>query len=330
MSVMIEPRTLLITGATGLVGGRIAALASSGGRHVRALVRSGSDTRSLERLEVELMPGDICDPASIFRAIDGCDEVCHAAALVPGATRNADDFERINVGGTENVLAAAERSGVRKLVHVSTVNTLAAGSGETVDESAPPPGRPHPGYDMSKLSAEKLVRQACVRGLDAVIVSPAIVFGPGSRQAGRVIEMFLRGRLPVLPFPDRRMSLVFVDDVAQGCLLALDRGRIGERYILANPPITVRAWMDQLATISGRRPPRFTLPTWLTALAVGAAWKISPMTRWRPPITVQGVKGGGAVFNGGRAERELGLSYTPLADALSATVARMRDSEIAG
>ena len=326
---MADQRTLLVTGATGMVGGRVAALALSSGWEVRALVRDGSDTIELQKLEVELVMGDICDPAAVSRAIDGCDYVCHAAALVPGATRDMTNFDRVNVGGTENVLAGAEKAGIIRLVLISTVNTLAASPGTVGDESAPAPSDPHPGYDISKLQAEKLVVEAGAAGMNAVIVSPAIVLGSGSRGIGRVIATFLRGRLPVIPFPDRRVSLVFVDDVARGCLAALERGQAGERYILANPPVTVREFINELAAISGKRPPRLSTPTWLTALVIGAAWKLTPLTRWQPPITVQGVKGGGASFDGSRAERDLGVDYTSLADALNETVARMREPDLA-
>ena len=311
---------LLVTGVTGAIGNRIAHLLVEEGRDVVGLVRPGSDRSPLDNIDIELVDGDVTDQASLERAMNECGSVIHSAGLVPGTGTTEEAFREVNSDGTRNVIAAAISSGVERLVHISTVNAMPILPGVTVTEDAPPPEFPHPGYDVSKVEAERAVLEASKGQLYAVVVNPAVVFGPGTRSSARIIRAFVRGRLPFVPLPNRRMSMVYVDDVAHGCILALDKGTRGERYILSNPAITISEFIDELAAVTGRRRPRLTLPAWLAAFAVGALWSIRPVTRWRPPVTVSGVRRGGTLYDGSRAERELGLGYTDLSDALRATV----------
>lgn len=318
------PGPALVTGATGMLGGRIVQLLVADGREVRALARPGAETSALSAAGAEVFRGDVTDPGAVQRAVDGCGAVFHTAGLVPASGAPAEEFHRVNAGGTRNVLRAALEAGVKRALHVSTINTLDGRPGEKVDEAAPPPEAPHRGYDASKVAAEDEARACAGAGLDLVIVNPAVIFGPRSRYSGKLIELFLRGRLPVIPTPGRRMSFVFVDDAARGCLLALERGRCGERYILAREPVTIREFIGTLAEVSGRRRPCISLPTWPVALAVGALSLAAPVTRWRPPVTVTGVLRGGVTYDGTKAGRELGLEHTPLNEALGATVAWLR------
>ena len=310
----------LITGITGGVGGALARRLISDGRPVVGLVRPEADLGPLQELGVECIEGDVTDLASLETAMRGCKFVIHAAGLVPGREASEQSFRAVNAGGTRNVVSAAISTGIERLVHVSSVNVLPIRPGETVAEDAPPPEFPHAGYDESKLEAEQAVLSASKDRLDAVVVLPAVIFGPGMGASGRIIRAFVRGRLPFVPLPGRRMSMVYVDDVALGCLLALDKGARGRRYILSNPPVTISDFIDQLAEVTGRRRPRLSLPSWLAAMAVGAAWAVRPITRWRPPVTVTGVRRGGTLYDGSLSEQELGLTYTDLRDALAATV----------
>jgi dihydroflavonol-4-reductase len=308
-----------------MLGSRLVELLADEGWTVRALVRPGSDSAALEAAGAELRPGDVTDPETVRRAVEGCRAVFHAAALVPGSGASEEEFHRVNAEGTRNVLAAALGAGVARAVHVSTVNTLGGEPGTVTDESAGPPVQPHRGYDASKIAAEEVAREHAAAGLNVVIVSPSVMFGPRSRYSGRLIEMFLRGRLPVVPIPGRRMSFVFVDDAARGCLLAMERGSLGERYILSAAPVRLGDFISDLAAVSGRRGPRLSLPAWLVAVGVGVLWTASPLTRWRPPVTVTGIRRGGVLYDGAKAERELGLEYTALRDALAATVHWLRE-----
>ena len=316
---------MLVTGATGLVGGEIALELQRLGYRVTALVRPGSDRSHLSGRDITFVEGDVTDPDAVARAMDGQAYVCHAAAQVPGTGASDDEFERVNVGGTRNVCEAAIKAGVSRLLHVSTVHVFGILPGETIDEKSTLIAPPHTGYDASKANAEALVLECAGGPLDAVVVNPAVVFGPRSRHSGRLINLFLRGRLPVIPLPERVLSLIYSEDVARGARLALESGRRGERYILAGPAVTVGDFIQALANASERRAPRLSLPSWTVVAGVATAWAVSPLTRWRPPVTVEGVRGGGTVYDGGKATRDLGVEYTPLDVALTNTVQWLSD-----
>ena len=192
--------------------------------------------------------------------------------------------------------------------------------GATITENTTPILPPHAGYDASKSAAEAVIAKYAAGQLDAVVINPTAVFGPRSRHSGRLIRLFLNGHLPAIPLPDRTLSLVYSGDVGRGARLALELGERGEHYILAGPTITVREFIEALASASGRRPPRISLPPWVVAAAVAAAWTVSSITRWRPPVTLAGIRCGGTVYDGHRAEQDLGVEYTPLDVALISTV----------
>lgn len=310
---------MLVTGATGMVGGEIALELHRAGYDVTALARPASDRSHLLSGEITFAEGDVTDQNAVRQAMEGQDLVCHAAALVPGSGADEDGFNRVNVSGTRIVCEAAIKAGVSRLLHVSTVHVFGIHPGQRVDETATPSEPPHPGYDASKARAESAVLEFAAKSLDAVVVNPTVVFGPRSRHSGRLINMFLRGRLPIIPLPNRVLSLVYSRDVARGARMALETGEQGERYILAGPSVSVREFIDTLAQVSGRRAPRISLPGWAAAAGVAALWGVSPVTRWKPPVTVAGVRRGGTVYEGERATRELGLRYTPLEDALRTT-----------
>jgi len=316
-----EPRPgVLVTGATGFVGGEIALELERSGYRVTALVRAGSDRSHLTGRDIDFVDGSITDTDAVARAMDGQTFVCHAAALVPGTGASDDDFELVNVDGTRIVCEAAEGAGVSRLVHVSTAHVFGIQPGTRVNEKSTTTTTPHPGYDASKTRAEAIVLEQATRSLDAVIVNPAVVFGPRSKHSGRFISLFLRGMLPVIPSPDRVLSLVYSVDAARGVRLGLESGKRGERYLLASPEVTVREFIHQLASASGRRTPRLSAPGWLVAAGLAAAWSVSPITRWRPPVTVAGIRHGGTIYDGSKAVRELGMSYTPIDVSIASTV----------
>jgi nucleoside-diphosphate-sugar epimerase len=244
--------------------------------------------------------------------------------LVPGSGADDAEFERVNVSGTRNVCEASVEAGVSRMLFVSTVHSFGIHPGEKVDETTIPSKPFHTGYDASKARAEEVVLEFASTTLDAVVINPTVVFGPRSRHSGRLISMFLRGRLPAIPLPGRQLSLVYSGDVARGARLALENGKRGERYILANPGVTIREFVQELAGVSGRSAPRLSVPGWLAAAGIAVLWGLSPMTRWKPPVTVAGIRHGGTIYDGGRANSELHLDYTSLEDALADTVEWMR------
>lgn len=316
---------MLVTGATGFLGGEIALEFNRCGYQVTALVRPGSDRSHLSVHGITFLEGDITDPGAVAKAMMGQTYVCHAAALVPGTGASDDEFERVNAGGTKVVCEAAIEAGVSRLIHVSTAHVFGIDPGTSVNEESIPSMPTHPGYDASKLQAERLVLDYAAGPLDAVIVNPAVVFGPRSRHSGRLINLFLRGRLPIIPLPDRVLSLVYSGDVAIGVRMALESSGRGERFILAGPTITIREFITMLGNASGRRPSRYSLPAWTVISAVALAWAAFPISRWRPPVTLSAIRHGGTIYDGSKAIRDLGMKYTPLDVALTNTVQWLAD-----
>jgi dihydroflavonol-4-reductase len=230
--------TILVTGATGLAGANICKLLIERGDHVRALARPGADTDPLVSLGVEIVSGDITNPDDVLRAATGADAAIHSAALLGGASQNLPDFEAVNVQGTKHVLDAAEALGMRRVVAVST-GTFFDTAGGLDREDAPVMKKPSSDpYTITKMAAFQDAMARATAGQDVVTTHPGAIFGPspvasnalGRTSFNRVLMSALRGRITrYLTFP---VSWVFSEDIARGCILALDRGVAGERYML--------------------------------------------------------------------------------------------------
>lgn len=304
-----------------MIGGEITRMLLARGDRVRVLARKrGSASDGLAALGADIVYGDVTDVESVIAAVDGCSEIYHCAALVDPFHWNRDDYDRINVDGTRNVVEAALTSGAKRLLHMSSIAALGAEPGSHADETTQVHGPWKPGYGRSKFISEELVSAAASQ-MHVVCVNPAVVFGPGDRYFVRLISAFLKGRLPAIAFADRPLPLVYAGDVARGSLLAMERSDSGSRYILAQPTITVGEFFLELAAASGRRPPRIQLPDWL-AVAGALGWSlVSLARRRRPPISsFKALRIGSADYDGGRATRDLGLEYVPLKEAIDATV----------
>ncbi|MBI4409007.1 MAG: NAD-dependent epimerase/dehydratase family protein [Gemmatimonadetes bacterium] len=318
-------RTAFLTGATGFIGGRLAQELAARGTHLRCLVRSRSDTADLERLGAELVPGEVTDEAALARGLDGADVAFHLAAIYDLGVVDAAALERVNVGGTRAFLAAAERARAR-LVYVSTTAALgptpAGGAG---DESSEFGARPYPStYHRTKAEAHRLAREAQRRGLPLVIVCPAVVYGPGDRGPnGRFLRDLIAGRIPGLLVPSGWFSYVHVDDVADGLILAVERGRTGEVYVLSGEERAFNDFAAEVARLAGRRAPRLRFPAPL-ALATGAVLDlIGRLTGRRMPLSREGVAvaAGRWLHSHDKATRELGWNPRPLRAGLPETVA---------
>lgn len=234
--------TVLVTGATGLAGANICKLLTSRGDHVRALAREGADSDPIAALGVEVVTGDVTDPDAVRRAATGSDAAIHCAALLGGASQNLADFEAVNIGGTKNVLDAAEAVGLRRVVAVST-GTFFDTSGGHDREDAPVSKEPGSDpYTVTKMAAFLDAMSRAAKGQDVVSTHPGAIFGPspvesnalGRTSFNRVLWSSLRQRIDrYLKFP---VSWVFAEDIARGCILALDKGVAGERYMLDGQP----------------------------------------------------------------------------------------------
>ena len=286
--------TTLVTGATGFVGSHVARQLVSSGENVRVLVRPTSNFKLLEDLRVERVEGDLRDAGSIERAMRGVRRVFHVAADYRLWTQHPEELYESNVEGTRRLIAAAERAGVERIVYTSTVATIAVPQHGTALPNEATAARLEEmigHYKRSKFLAEQVALDAAKAGAPVVIVNPTAPVGPGDWKptpTGRIILDFLLGKMPA--YVDTGLNVVAVEDVAAGHLLAAEKGRSGDRYILGGRNMTLKEILDALAAITGRRAPRLKLPH-VVALAAGYAdeW-YSRLAGREPQIPVEGVK----------------------------------------
>jgi len=317
--------TALVTGATGFVGSHVTRQLVNAGQSVRVLVRPNSNLQALAGLHVEYFEGDLRDQKSLGRALKGIRRVFHVAADYRLWTPRPEEIYQINVEGTRNLLDAAGHSGVERIVYTSTVATIAVprhgvlpneGTQASLDEMI---GH----YKRSKFLAERVAVEAASAGMPVVIVNPTAPVGPWDWKptpTGRIILDFLRGKMPA--YVDTGLNVAPVEDIAEGHLLAAEKGRAGERYILGGRNMTLKQILDALSAITGRRAPRLRLPHAI-ALAAGYADQLfSRLAGREPQIPVEGVKMSRhrMFVQSDKAERELGYKPTSVGAALERAV----------
>ncbi len=314
----------LVTGATGLVGYHIACSLMRRGRSVRALVRSGERARRVLPEECELIQGDITDKESMKRALEGCSVVYHAAGWPEQWKEDPDIFQRVNVGGTQNIIEAALEEGVQRFIYTSTVDVFYAEPGHEFDESILDPRPKRTYYERSKQGADRLVAEALQQGLPAIFLHPAGVYGPGpasSPGANALIRMLQHGQMPVLP--PGGFAVVFAPDVGEGHVLAEEKAIPGSRYILSEAYYEfvdlARMVMEELG-MAGKLPPILPVPA-AKVLSTLGEW-MAQYTR-RPPLLPHGgleylLWRGHAC--GDKARRELGWSPIPFRVGLQKTI----------
>jgi len=255
---------VFVTGGTGFIGGEVVRQLRARGDEVACLVRNPDKAAPLSGLDCELVRGDLGDETSIRNGIDGCDAVIHAAAMyevgIPAKQHPA--MWEANVAGTERVLKAAGEAGVAKVVYVSTCGVFGNTHRQVVDEAYQHPGKEFTSYyEETKLEAHKIAKRMIEDGLPGIIVQPGGVYGPGdTSQVADLLEQFFAGRLPLMPFPELGICLTHVEDIAGGILLALDKGKVGETYVLSGPVTTMREAIETVAAASGRKAPRHAMP----------------------------------------------------------------------
>jgi farnesol dehydrogenase len=322
---------VLVTGGTGFLGRRI--VSELADRHaLRLLVRRGS---SRERFPagVELAEGDVTDRASLARAMAGCDAVLHAAALVK-ILAPREQFDRVNVGGLDNVLAAAESAGgVERILYISSFMALGPTDGRVLDESAEPRDRSWINdYERTKTLADRAARQAIAAGAPLAVVYPGVIYGPGEMTEGNIVVRHLldlvHGRLPgLIGSPERRWNYVYVDDVARGVALALEAPTTS-RYVLGGENVTLGEFYALIGRVAGAKIPTLRIPDPI-AKAAGAAQKLwaglRGATPQLTPDLVEVYKHDWA-YSSAKAEKELGYRWRPLAEGLAATVAWLRET----
>jgi dihydroflavonol-4-reductase len=324
-----------VTGATGFVGSHVARVLAEQGADLRLLIRVGSDTQNLEGLNAERAVGDLRDPASIERAMAGCDTVFHVAADYRLWVRDPEEMYRANVEGTRTILDAARKNRVRRVVHTSSVATMGfTSNGHLADEDSPVKLDSMIGpYKRSKFMAEQLALKAGASGIDVVVVNPTTPVGEQDIRptpTGRIVVDFLKKKFPA--YVDTGLNLVDVRECARGHLAALEKGRSGERYILGGENLTLKQILDKLAAITSLPSPKVKVP-YVMALAAGV---VDEMVTGRilgrePRATIDAVRMGRKKMfvSSAKAERELGWNLSPVEGALRRAVEWFRVHEYA-
>lgn len=319
---------MLVTGASGFVGSAVASLLRTRGYRVRTLVRASAARANLDPQD-EVATGDILDARSLDAAFEGVDHVVHAAADYRLWARVPEEVMRANVDGARLVMEAAMKAGARRIVHVSSTATIQPGGAAPSDETSPASVSPDMGgYKRSKILAERMVEGMAARdGLPAVIVNPSTPIGPRDIKptpTGRIILEAASGRMPA--YVETGLNLAHVDDVADGIVAALERGRIGERYILGGENVALSDMLASIAGLVGRRPPRVRLPvTLIYPLAIGAE-AAAHLTGRTPFVTREGLRLARKFmfFSDAKARRELGYTTRPYTEGLADAIAWFR------
>ena len=313
--------TVLVTGATGFIGSAVARELSDKGTRIRCLVRATSNLKNLDGLCVDIAIGDIRDSDAVHRALKGCDRVYHLAAVYANWLPNPGLMYHVNEEGTRNVLTACRAAGIEKIVYCSSVAALGAHGKTPADESAQfnlNSTRDH--YYISKYRAEQVALEFARNGLPVVIVNPS---GPvGVRDiaptpTGALIINLLKGRFP--GYVDGGINLIDVTDCARGIVAAMEKGRVGEKYVLGNRNVSIKEYFDLIVNVAGRgKSPSLRIPSWM---AVFSGWGYQMLSRitGKPPVTSASWVRVGSHYSWwdcNKAREELGLGQRPLAESV--------------
>ena len=315
-----------VTGATGFLGSHVARALIAQGAQLRLLVRPSSDLRNIADLNTERVAGDLRDPASFEKALTGCEALFHVAADYRLWVRDPEQMYRSNVDGTRALIEAARKQGVRRIVYTSSVATMGFGSNGTLaDENSPVSLAEMIGpYKRSKFMAEQVVFEAARAGVDVVVVNPTTPIGERDLKptpTGRIVVDFLKKKFPA--YVDTGLNLVDATECARGHVLALEKGRRGERYILGGENLTLKQILDRLNAITGLPSPKVKLP-YVFALAAGVVDETvtGRFLGREPRATIDAVRMGRKKMfvTSAKAELELGWRSVPVDDALRRSV----------
>jgi dihydroflavonol-4-reductase len=320
---------VFVTGGTGFIGGEVVRQLRERGDDVACLVRSPEKGKKVGELGCELTAGDLSDAEALRAGMEGCDAVVHAAAMyevgIPKKQHPA--MWEANVAGTERVMKTALEAKVPRIVYVSTVGAFGNTHKKVVDESYEHPGKEFTSYyEETKLEAHKIVKRVIAeQGLPAIIVQPGGVYGPDdTSQVADLLVEFFAGKLPLLPFPELGICMTHVADIAGGILLALDKGKLSEIYVISGPVTTMREAIETVASVSGRKAPKRDLPTGLMKAMIPFGPLVGKMMGQPPNLRELISSGDGVTFwaSYAKAERELGYSPRGLEEGLRQTLER--------
>jgi nucleoside-diphosphate-sugar epimerase len=325
---------ILVTGASGYIGNKLAHVLADKGYYVNALVRSSASADLLHHANIHVCYGDLLDNNSLAIAMKGCKQVYHAAGLAKMWAKDRNVFYKINVGGTENVLQAALKEGVSKLVYTSSCGVWGPDDHHVYTENDPRTTSFDSDYDLSKYLAEKLVREYCYKGLFTVIVNPPRVYGPGlerySNAVNRFITQILNKKIVPLPWNlDTKANYTFIDDVINGHILAMEKGLGGERYILGGENISYKKLVQTIVALSGSKTIFVRIPPGVIQAWAWMEWIVAKFTRYEPTFTprlaqrIQLDK----MFDCSKAVRQLGYKITVFEKGMQTTIDHLKSKK---
>jgi len=324
--------TTFVTGATGYIGSAVVRQLLDKGKTVRCLVRETSSLKNLAVLDVEPVYGDIRDMDSLSRALDGCDNVYHLAAIYANWLPDAGLMYQVNEEGTRNVLAACKTAGVKKIVYCSSVAALGAHGKNPADESAAfnlNSTKDH--YYISKYRAEQVALEYVRRGLPVVIVNPANPIGPGDiapTPTGALIISIIKGKLP--GYVDGGINLIDLTDCTRAIVAAMEKGKVGEKYVLGNRNVRIKEYFDIIVTVAGRgKSPFIKLPRW-AAVFSGYGYQLLARVTGKPPVTSASWVRVGSHYSWwdcSKAREQLNLGQRPLEESIAEAVKWFEENE---
>jgi farnesol dehydrogenase len=256
---------IFVSGATGFIGSNLVMALAKEGNIVHAIYRSKKKTENINDKNIKWFPGDILDTESLKTAMEGCEQVYHIAAYAAVSETNPGDFTKFNVQGTINVIGAAEQTGINNIVVTSTAGVFGPSIKGMVTEKSDSPLPHFTGYERSKAEAERLIADRVKKGMRIIIVSPTRVFGPGplneSNSVTKIIKQYINGKWHILPGNGNSIgNYVYVDDIVNGHILAMQKGKTGEKYILAGENVSYNDFFQTIGKIAGKKQTLYSLP----------------------------------------------------------------------
>lgn len=319
---------ILITGATGQIGHKVALTLAERNNKIHILVRNPNSFNIPSHKNIKVFQGDITDVPSISAAINGCNQVYHVAALAKIFHTDSTQFHKINVEGTHNLLQKAVEFGVERFLFTSSCSVIGPSNGKILNENDVRTTPFFCDYDITKHQAENLVKEYASKGLHAVIVSPSKIYGHSCIETkdisiNKVIHNFLNGKLTFIPNPSHLMAnYCFIDDVVEGHILALNKGKSGENYILGGENISYRDFFNTVKNISGTKTKLIEVPEILVKILSLVQWIQFLTTRKEPYVTTKSIKQifCNKIFSSNKAISHLGYTITPISEGLQHTI----------
>jgi dihydroflavonol-4-reductase len=322
---------IFLTGGTGFIGKHTVELLSKTNHLIKLFIRKSSDISSLKYSNITFVEGDLNNRSSLLKGMEGCDSVINIAAHYTFWEPDKSIYSKVNIDGTKNVMECALESGIKKIVQVSTAGIYGKPKDDPFTEESPVGPIQYSEYFRTKYEAEKIVWNLFKQnGLPVVVIYPVCVIGPGDTKAsGRYLRDLINRKLPATIFNNHIFSFVYVKDVAQAILKALEKeNNIGEKYLIGNNRYTWKELNKMISEISGVPLPKLKLPDSLTmfnaTLLTGLANVIKKPPIWGMSLDQMKVMKAGFSVDGGKAEKELGIKYTPIRAALEEAIKSLK------